>query len=47
MRSRFIPESTLDMFERHAHSNAGYQPLPGTGQSIRVDIAARMREMWE
>ena len=47
LRSRFIPEGILDMFERRAHGNAGYQPLPGTGPSIRVDVAARMREMWE
>lgn len=47
MRSRFIPESIFDMFERRAHGHAASQPLPGTGPSIRVDVAARMREMWE
>jgi hypothetical protein len=47
MRSRFIPESILDMFERRAHGHAASQPLPGTGPSIRIDVAARMREIWE
>jgi len=47
LRSRFIPESILDMFERRAHDNAGYQPVPATRPLIRVDVAARMREMWE
>jgi len=47
LRSRFIPESILDMFERRAHGNAGYQPVPATRPLIRVDVAARMREMWE
>jgi DNA helicase-2/ATP-dependent DNA helicase PcrA len=47
MRSRFIPENILDMFERRAHGHAASQPVPATGPSIRVDVAARMREMWE
>ncbi|MBO0735572.1 MAG: ATP-dependent helicase [Alphaproteobacteria bacterium] len=47
MRSRFIPDSILDTFERRAHADAGYQPVQATGPRIRVDLAARMREMWE
>jgi DNA helicase-2/ATP-dependent DNA helicase PcrA len=47
MRSRLIPESILDMFERRTHGHTASQPLPPTGPSIRVDVAARMREMWE
>ena len=47
LRSRFIPEGILDMFERRTHGNAGYQPVPATRSLIRVDVAARMREMWE
>jgi len=47
LRSRFIPEGILDMFERRTHGNAGYQPVPATRPLIRVDVAARMREMWE
>jgi DNA helicase-2/ATP-dependent DNA helicase PcrA len=47
LRSRFLPEGILDMFERRAQGDAGYQPVPATGPSVRVDVAARMREMWE
>jgi hypothetical protein len=34
------------MFERRTHGNAGYH-VPATRRLIRVDVAARMREMWE
>jgi ATP-dependent DNA helicase UvrD/PcrA len=45
-RSRFIPDGILDVFERHTHS-AGTFPLSSQPQSrIRVNVAARMREMW-
>ena len=47
LRSRFIPEGIRDMFERRAHGDAGYQLVPATRPLIRVDVAARMREMWE
>jgi hypothetical protein len=30
LRSRFIPEDILDMFERRTHGNAGYQAVPAT-----------------
>ena len=46
MRSRFIPDGILDVFERHTHS-AGTFPSSSQSQSrIRVDVAAKMREMW-
>jgi DNA helicase-2/ATP-dependent DNA helicase PcrA len=46
MRSRFIPDGILDVFERHTHS-AGTFPSSSQSQSrIRVNVAARMREMW-
>jgi len=46
MRSRFIPDGILDVFERHTHS-ADTFPSPSQSQSrIRVDVAAKMREMW-
>jgi DNA helicase-2/ATP-dependent DNA helicase PcrA len=47
LRSRFIPDSILDMFERCAQGRAVSQPIPAAGPSIQVDVAARMREMWE
>jgi DNA helicase-2/ATP-dependent DNA helicase PcrA len=46
MRSRFIPDGILDAFERQTHS-AGNFPSSSQSQSrIRVNVAARMREMW-
>jgi DNA helicase-2/ATP-dependent DNA helicase PcrA len=47
MRSRFIPDDILDRFERQAHGEAGHRIAPATGSAVRVDVAARMREMWE
>jgi DNA helicase II / ATP-dependent DNA helicase PcrA len=46
-RSGFIPEGILDMFERRAHGDANSYPVLATGRSLQVDVAARMREMWE
>ena len=47
LRSRFIPDSILGMFERCAQGRAVSQPIPAAGPSIRIDVAARMRERWE
>jgi DNA helicase-2/ATP-dependent DNA helicase PcrA len=47
MRSRFIPDGILDRFERQAHGEAGHRVASATGSPIRVDVAARMREMWD
>ncbi len=47
MRSRFIPEGILDRFEHRAHGEAGHRVAPATGSPVRVDVAARMREMWD
>ena len=45
LRSRFIPDSILDLFERRAHSR-GRHPLASQPEAqIRVNVAARMREM--
>jgi len=46
MRSRFIPDSILDRFERRAHSRAGHDSAFRPELQIRVNVAARMREMW-
>jgi len=47
LRSRFIPDSILDLFERRAHSRGG-PPLASQPEAqIRVNVAARMREMWK
>jgi DNA helicase-2/ATP-dependent DNA helicase PcrA len=47
-RSRFIPDNLLDVFERRACGGAA-QALGGsaTGAPVRVDVAARMRAMWD
>jgi DNA helicase-2/ATP-dependent DNA helicase PcrA len=47
MRSRFIPDGILDRFERQAHGEAGHRVASATGSPVRVDVAARMREMWD
>jgi hypothetical protein len=47
MRSRFIPKGILDLFERRVHGDAGLRPAPATASAIRVDVGARMREMWD
>jgi DNA helicase-2/ATP-dependent DNA helicase PcrA len=47
MRSRFIPDAILDRFQRQAHSEAGHRVASATGSPVRVDVAARMREMWD
>jgi DNA helicase II / ATP-dependent DNA helicase PcrA len=45
-RSRFIPDGILDLFERRAHSRGGHHSAPQLESEIRVNVAARMREMW-
>jgi DNA helicase II / ATP-dependent DNA helicase PcrA len=47
MRSRFIPEGILDAFERRAYGRAVQVPGSALGSAIRVDVAARMRAMWD
>ncbi len=47
MRSRFIPDHILDFFERQAHGRTAQVPASSMGSPIRVDVAARMRQMWE
>jgi hypothetical protein len=46
MRSRFIPDTILDFFERRVHSRRGHHPASPLEAQIRVNVAARMREMW-
>jgi DNA helicase II / ATP-dependent DNA helicase PcrA len=47
MRSRFIPDSILDLFERRTHGRAVDAPIAASRSAIRVDVAARMRQMWD
>ena len=47
MRSRFIPDGILDVVERRAHGRAVDAPGSAAKLPIRVDVAARMREMWD
>jgi DNA helicase-2/ATP-dependent DNA helicase PcrA len=46
MRSRFIPDGILDRFERRAHSRSSHPSASSGDAPIRVDVAARMREIW-
>ena len=45
-RSRFIPPALLGLFERITWPAAQAGTHAAAGQGVRVDIAARMREMW-
>jgi DNA helicase-2/ATP-dependent DNA helicase PcrA len=46
-RSRFLPESILDRFERVAHgARRGADPAVATRSAVRVDVAARLRDRW-
>ena len=46
IRSRFIPDSILDRFERGAHSRAEHDSAFRPELQTRVNVPARMREMW-
>ena len=45
-RSRFIPDEILDRFERRAHSRSSGPSAFISDAQIRVDVAAKMREIW-
>jgi DNA helicase-2/ATP-dependent DNA helicase PcrA len=47
MRSRFIPDGILGLFERRVHNRAVSASVDGANRAIRVDVATRMREMWD
>jgi DNA helicase II / ATP-dependent DNA helicase PcrA len=47
MRSRFIPDGILDGFERRAYDRAMEAPASAPRAGIRIDVAARMRQMWD
>jgi DNA helicase-2/ATP-dependent DNA helicase PcrA len=46
MRSRFIPDDILNLFERRAHGRAVDDPATAIQSPVRIDVAARMRQMW-
>ena len=47
LRSRFIPNELLGLFERMAWPEADPElAARGASQGVRVDVAARMRGMW-
>ena len=46
MRSRFIPEGILDLFERSTPSRGGHHLASQPQSRTKVNVAARMREMW-
>jgi DNA helicase-2/ATP-dependent DNA helicase PcrA len=49
-RTRFIPEALLEHFERRARTRPGIGgATDGRGRprpSVRVDVGARLRDMW-
>ena len=45
-RTRFLPPPLLKHFERQTWPLAGAEPPRGAADGPRVDLAARMREMW-
>jgi DNA helicase-2/ATP-dependent DNA helicase PcrA len=45
-RSRFIPDTILDLFECRTWPQSVVDNLKAVGSSVRADIAARTREMW-
>jgi DNA helicase-2/ATP-dependent DNA helicase PcrA len=46
-RSRFISDAILDLFERRAYGSGVEAATSTTRSPIRVDVAARMRQMWD
>jgi DNA helicase II / ATP-dependent DNA helicase PcrA len=46
-RSRFIPDGILDLFERRTHSRGCQRAAASPHPAIRVNVAARMRQMWK
>jgi DNA helicase-2/ATP-dependent DNA helicase PcrA len=44
--SRFIPDSILDQFDRQQWPESSAQGLVPLSQRRRIDVAARMRDMW-
>src|SRR5258707_15669221 len=47
MRSRFIPDALLELFERQACGRVDHAPGSPTDLPTRVNVAARMRERWD
>jgi DNA helicase II / ATP-dependent DNA helicase PcrA len=45
-RSRFIPDEILDRFERRAHNRSSQPSASRPDALIRVNVAAKMRELW-
>ena len=46
-RTRFIPDQLLGLFENVAWPSTPPGLMPrGPGQGVRIDVAARMRDMW-
>jgi DNA helicase II / ATP-dependent DNA helicase PcrA len=46
MRTRFIPDRILDRFEGRAHSRSSQPSAYRPDTQVRVDVAARMRQIW-
>jgi DNA helicase-2/ATP-dependent DNA helicase PcrA len=46
-RSRFIPDRVLKFFERHAYGEADRRLARASVLPRRIDVSARMRQMWD
>jgi DNA helicase II / ATP-dependent DNA helicase PcrA len=47
MRSRFIADSMLPLFDRIVPGRNGQGAAPSSPSAVRVNVGARMREMWK
>jgi DNA helicase-2/ATP-dependent DNA helicase PcrA len=47
MRSRFIADSMLSLFDRIVPGRNGQGAAPSSPSAVRVNVAARMRDMWK
>ena len=45
-RSRFLPDEILDHFQRDTSGREHAAPGPGSRSQVRVDVGARLRDMW-
>ena len=45
-RSRFLPDEILDRFQRDTSGHEHAAPGPGSSSKVRVDVGARLRDMW-
>ncbi len=45
-RSRFVTDALLAQFEQHAWPTDGEHPIPPKSHGVRIDVGAKLRELW-